>query len=62
MEQMLTFGSKAVKYQYIEAVTTYNNEVTVYTANNHYTVYYDCPALAKKAYEEILKKIEARGS
>ena len=61
MEQMLTFGKKAVKYRCIEGVTYYMNQVTVHTPNNSYTTYYDNNAQAKQAYEEILAKIEARG-
>lgn len=61
MEQLLKFGTKAVKFRYIEAVTTYNNEVTVYTAHNHYTAYYSCPAVAKDEWQKIMKQIEERG-
>ena len=61
MEQMLTFGKKAVNCRYIEAVSYYMNQVTIHTPNNQYTTWYDNSVQARGAYEEILAKIEARG-
>ena len=59
MSQFLLLGNnKAIKFRYIEGVTVYNNEVTVYTTHNHYTVYYQSREIAQAEYVAILKKIE----
>ena len=62
MEQLLKFGKKAVKYRSIEGVILYNDEVTIQTANNRYTVYYCSKEAAEEAYNAIIEKIEARGN
>ena len=62
MNQFLLLGnSKAIKFQCIEGVDVYSNEVTVYTAHNRYTIYYQNREIAQKEYAAILKKIEERG-
>ena len=57
----IEFGTKAVRIDKIEGVTLYCDKVTVYTANNNYTCYYQTNEIAKKVYKEILDKLTEEG-
>ena len=61
MELFIQFGTKAVRMDKIEGVTLYRNEVTVYTATNHYTCYYDTNQTAQNVYHNLLEKLEKEG-
>lgn len=56
--RFIKFGSKSVKADNIEAVTTYSNEVTIHTINNAYTVYYNNTDQAQHTYQRIVKELE----
>lgn len=53
----IQFGTKAVRTDKIEGVTLYRNEVSIQTANNRYTCYYNTDENAGKVYQEILEKL-----
>lgn len=55
--EFIQFGTKAVRTDKIEGVTLYRNEVTIHTAHNEYTCYYNTDENAGKVYQEILEKL-----
>ena len=56
--RFIKFGSKSVKVDNIEAVTTYREQVTVHTTHNSYTVYYNNAEQAQHTYQRIIKELE----
>jgi hypothetical protein len=56
--KFIKFGSKSVKVDSVEAVTTYMNEVTIHTIHNSYTVYYNNTEQAQHTYQRIVKELE----
>ena len=56
--RFIKFGSKSVKVESIEAVTTYMDQVTIHTERNSYTTYYNNKATAQEAYAQIIKTLE----
>ena len=59
--EFIEFGTKAVRIDKIEGVTLYRNEVSIQTANNRYTCYYQTNEIAEQVYQEILKKLTEEG-
>lgn len=57
--RFIKFGSKSVKADNIEAVTTYAEQVTVHTIHNTYTVYYNNKDQAQNAYQRIVEELES---
>lgn len=55
--EFIQFGTKAVRTDKIEGVILYRNEVTVRTANNGYTCYYQTDEDAEQVYKAILDKL-----
>lgn len=56
--RFLKFAKQAIKYEAIEGITLYANEVTVHTAHNGYTAYYNTHDDAAQAYQEAIEKLE----
>lgn len=56
--RFIKFGSKSVKVESIEAVTTYREQVTIHTAHNSYTVYYNNAEQAQHTYQRVIKELE----
>ncbi len=56
--KFIKFGSKSVKVESIEAVTTYMDQVTIHTERNGYTTYYKNKETAQEAYAHIMKELE----
>lgn len=56
--RFVKFGSKSVKVDNIEAVTTYMEQVTIHTTHNSYTVYYNNKEQAQHTYQRIVKELE----
>ena len=56
--RFIKFGSKSVKVDSIEAVTTYMEQVTIHTIHNTYTVYYNNKDQAQHAYQRIVEELE----
>ena len=56
--RFIKFGSKSVKVDNIEAVTTYMEQVTIHTIHNTYTVYYNNQEQAQHTYQRIVKELE----
>ena len=56
--KFIKFGSKSVKAENIEAVTTFMEQVTIHTIHNSYTVYYNNKDQALHTYERIVKELE----
>ena len=56
--KFIKFGSKSVKVDNIEAVTTYLDQVTIHTIHNTYTVYYNNKDQAQHTYQRIVKELE----
>lgn len=56
--RFIKFGSKSVKVESIEAVTTYVDQVTIHTERNSYTTYYKNKETAQEAYAQIVKALE----
>lgn len=59
MGKFLKFAKQAIKYEAVEGITLYANEVTVHTTHNGYTAYYRNQDEAEKAYQEAIEKLEA---
>ena len=59
--KFIEFGTKAVRIDKVEWVTLYRNEVSIQTANNRYTCYYQTHKDAEQAYQEILDKLAKEG-
>ena len=56
--KFIKFGSKSVRVDIVEAVTTYMEQVTVHTTHNSYTVYYKNKEQAEHTYQRIVKELE----
>ena len=56
--RFLKFAKQAIKYEAIEGITLYANEVTVHTTHNGYTTYYKDQDEAEKAYQETIAHLE----
>jgi hypothetical protein len=56
--RFIKFGSKSVKIESIEAVTTYLDQVTIHTERNSYTTYYKNRETAQQAYAQIIEELE----
>ena len=57
----IEFGTKAVRTDKIEGVTLYRNEVSIQTANNRYTCYYQTNEDAEQVYKAILERLTEEG-
>ena len=58
--RFVNFGSKSVKVDNIEAVTTYMEQVTIHTTRNTYTVYYNNKDQAQHTYQRIIQEVEGK--
>lgn len=56
--KFIKFGSKSVRVDNVEAVTTYMDQVTIHTVHNSYTVYYNNAEQAQHSYNRIIKELE----